>query len=162
MSQVILDVRETDEFDAEHIANSIHIPLGTFATKAPPILKCLAGQEVLLICKGGKRAQMAADQVAGFKLGASPTVKVYEGGIMEWKAKGNATECKKTNHLPIMRQVQIVAGLLVLSSTVASVAVSPALVYVAMFVGAGLTFAGISGFCTMAIILSKMPWNKGC
>jgi hypothetical protein len=27
-------------------------------------------------------------------------------------------------------------------------------------VGAGLTFAGISGFCGMARLLSAMPWNK--
>lgn len=28
------------------------------------------------------------------------------------------------------------------------------------FVGAGLFFAGITGFCGMAIFLEKMPWNK--
>jgi hypothetical protein len=28
------------------------------------------------------------------------------------------------------------------------------------FVGAGLTFAGISGFCGMARLLAVMPWNK--
>jgi hypothetical protein len=27
-------------------------------------------------------------------------------------------------------------------------------------VGAGLTFAGISGFCGMARLLAVMPWNK--
>ncbi|MHA6498105.1 YgaP family membrane protein, partial [Escherichia coli] len=28
------------------------------------------------------------------------------------------------------------------------------------FVGAGLLFAGISGFCGMARLLDKMPWNQ--
>jgi len=30
----------------------------------------------------------------------------------------------------------------------------------AAFVGAGLTFAGISNTCGMAVLLSKMPWNQ--
>ncbi|TPD31055.1 DUF2892 domain-containing protein, partial [Escherichia coli] len=28
------------------------------------------------------------------------------------------------------------------------------------FVGAGLLIAGISGFCGMARLLDKMPWNQ--
>jgi hypothetical protein len=28
------------------------------------------------------------------------------------------------------------------------------------FVGAGLTYAGISGFCGMARLLAAMPWNQ--
>jgi hypothetical protein len=27
-------------------------------------------------------------------------------------------------------------------------------------VGAGLTFAGVTGFCGMARLLAVMPWNK--
>jgi hypothetical protein len=27
-------------------------------------------------------------------------------------------------------------------------------------VGAGLTFAGVSGFCGMARLLAVMPWNR--
>jgi hypothetical protein len=29
-----------------------------------------------------------------------------------------------------------------------------------MFVGAGLTFAGATNICGMAIVLAKMPWNR--
>jgi hypothetical protein len=28
------------------------------------------------------------------------------------------------------------------------------------FLGAGLTMAGSTGWCGLAILLSKMPWNK--
>jgi Protein of unknown function (DUF2892) len=28
------------------------------------------------------------------------------------------------------------------------------------FVGAGLLFAGVSGFCGMARLLAVMPWNR--
>ena len=32
--------------------------------------------------------------------------------------------------------------------------------WVAVVVGAGLVFAGVSGTCGMAMLLSWMPWNK--
>jgi hypothetical protein len=38
-------------------------------------------------------------------------------------------------------------------------------IWLAMFVGAGLTFAGATDICMMGMVLAKMPWNKaraGC
>jgi hypothetical protein len=29
-----------------------------------------------------------------------------------------------------------------------------------MFVGAGLTFAGLTNICGMAFVLARMPWNR--
>ena len=29
-------------------------------------------------------------------------------------------------------------------------------------VGAGLVFAGVTGFCGLALVLAKMPWNRDC
>jgi hypothetical protein len=58
-----------------------------------------------------------------------------------------------------MRQVQVVAGALVLVGIVLSLVSSP-FIGLSIFVGAGLIFAGISGWCGMAKILGKMPWNK--
>jgi hypothetical protein len=43
----------------------------------------------------------------------------------------------------------------ILSQTVA-----PGWIWLSGFVGAGLTFAGISGFCGMARLLAAMPWNQ--
>jgi hypothetical protein len=54
----------------------------------------------------------------------------------------------------------IAAGLLVLLGTSLSLLSSPAWIAVAMFVGVGLTFAGVSGFCGMARLLVMMPWNR--
>jgi hypothetical protein len=31
---------------------------------------------------------------------------------------------------------------------------------VPMFIGAGLTMAGLTNFCPMGIALAKMPWNQ--
>jgi hypothetical protein len=38
--------------------------------------------------------------------------------------------------------------------------VAPAWILLSWFVGAGLVFAGVSGFCGMARLLALMPWNR--
>jgi hypothetical protein len=63
-------------------------------------------------------------------------------------------------HLPLMRQVQLVAGLLVLIGTGLAYFVNPGFLGLTGFVGAGLTLAGSTGFCGMAELLAKMPWNR--
>jgi hypothetical protein len=47
-----------------------------------------------------------------------------------------------------------------LVGTILSVAVAPGWVYLAMFAGAGLTFAGLTDICGMGMILAKLPWNR--
>ena len=41
-----------------------------------------------------------------------------------------------------------------------SLLVAPARIALSAFVGAGLTFAGASGWCGMAQLLRRMPWNR--
>jgi hypothetical protein len=38
--------------------------------------------------------------------------------------------------------------------------VNPAFYALSAFVGAGLTFAGATGWCGMAMLLKTMPWNR--
>jgi hypothetical protein len=38
--------------------------------------------------------------------------------------------------------------------------VAPGWIALSWFVGAGLVFAGVSGFCGMARLLAVMPWNR--
>jgi hypothetical protein len=56
--------------------------------------------------------------------------------------------------------VQIAAGSLVLLGVMLAWLVSPWFVLLSAFVGAGLTFAGMSGWCGMAKLLGAMPWNR--
>lgn len=161
MSPVILDVRERDEFEAEHVEHSINVPLSHFQAVAPGVLNQLTERKVSILCRSGNRARLALDQIT--KLGYSDKIipEVYEGGILEWKRRGNPTLLKQKNHLPIIRQVQLVAGGLVLSFTLLGALVDARFLFVSGFVGAGLTFAGLSGFCGMALLLAKLPWNRG-
>ena len=59
-----------------------------------------------------------------------------------------------------MRQVQIVAGSLVVIGVLLGLLVAPGWFGFAAFVGAGLTFAGVTGFCGMARLLMLAPWNR--
>lgn len=160
MKPVILDVRERDEFEAEHIEHSINVPLSHFASVAPGVLNQLTESKVLVMCRSGARARLANQQIA--HLGFLDRIKseVFEGGILEWKKLGNPTIIKKRTHLPVLRQVQIGAGSFILLGVVLGFFIHPALFGISAFVGAGLVFAGVSGICMLANLLALMPWNK--
>lgn len=160
MTEVIIDVRERDEFEAEHVEHSINVPLSHFAAVAPGVLNQLRERDVVLFCRSGNRARLAADQLRQLGYSDKVAARVLEGGILEWKRQGKPTIQRKASHLPVMRQVQLVAGSVVLLSTVLGAFVSPAFLLVSGFVGAGLTVAGATGFCGLALLLAKMPWNS--
>jgi hypothetical protein len=48
----------------------------------------------------------------------------------------------------------------VLTGVALGVLVNPWFLAVAAFFGAGLTFAGTTGTCGLALVLMKMPWNR--
>jgi hypothetical protein len=49
---------------------------------------------------------------------------------------------------------------LVLLGVALGTLVNPWFYALSAFVGAGLTLAGSTGFCGMALVLMRMPWNK--
>ena len=160
MEQIILDVREQDEFAAAHIPGSIWVPLSQFSHTAPGVLQSITGRKILLMCRSGSRAKLALERISQLGFGGQLSVEVYEGGILEWARQGKPVATRKAAHLPIMRQVQIAAGLGVLLSVLLSFAVDHGIAWVAAFIGAGLTFSGFTGFCGLAKLLALMPWNK--
>lgn len=160
MSEVIIDVREKDEFEAEHIENSIHVPLSKFSLLAPGILNQLKTQNVLIMCRSGKRAKLAETQISQLGYSDKISAAIFEGGILRWKELGRPTLIRKKGHLPIMRQVQLTAGSLILISSALAALLSPKFLYATAFIGMGLTIAGATGFCGMANLLALMPWNK--
>lgn len=160
MNTVILDVRERDEFEAEHVENSILVPLSQFSALAPGVLNQLREKEILLMCRSGNRARLAANQISQLGFSDKVNATVFEGGILEWKKQGKPTLARKKNHLPILRQVQLIAGSMILTATLLGAFVNPAFLWISGFFGAGLTFAGATGFCGLANLLAIMPWNK--
>src|SRR5674476_503334 len=82
MEEVILDVREQDEFAAQHIPGSVWVPLSQFGHTAPGLLQSLPGKKVLIMCRSGKRAKLALEQIEQLGFGGQLTAEVYEGGIL--------------------------------------------------------------------------------
>ncbi len=62
--------------------------------------------------------------------------------------------------LPLERQVLAIAGSLVLTGVILSLLVHPYFIALSAFVGAGLMVAGLTGFCGMALLLARAPWNQ--
>jgi len=82
------------------------------------------------------------------------------GGVDGWAAAGLPLVENRKAPLELMRQVQIVAGSLVLAGVILGFLVHPGFFGLSAFVGAGLTFAGATGFCGMARLLALAPWNR--
>ena len=152
---LIVDVRSPAEFSAVHAAASVNLPLEQFNAQRLAELKQVSGVEhVLLMCASGKRASMACG-----KLDDTSGVQVMEGGMTAWEASGLPV-VKGRGVISIERQVRIVAGLLVATGAALGFWVHPAWIGLSAFVGVGLTFAGITDFCGMGLVLAKMPWNR--
>lgn len=157
---VLIDVREPDEFKAEHIAYAISVPLssleGGFA-----MLDIPQDKTILFQCLKGSRGQMACQRIQGLDSCKNKIINI-EGGIQAWKEQGLPVISAETKSagLSIMRQVQIIVGFLVLASVfIGFSGVTNAFVLAGIFGGA-LMFAGVTGWCGLAMLLAKMPWNK--
>jgi rhodanese-related sulfurtransferase len=85
---------------------------------------------------------------------------ILDGGLEAWKRAGLPVTVDSTQPIDIIRQVQIAAGSLVLLGMLLGFLVSPQLYLLSAFIGAGLLFAGLSGWCGMAKLLGLMPWNQ--
>jgi rhodanese-related sulfurtransferase len=151
---VLIDIREPDEFARSHIKGAQSQPLSVWE-KAH--LSVDPDADVIFTCRSGMRTAGACDRLAARVTGDA---FVLDGGLNAWEKAGLPVETNADAPLEIMRQVQIAAGSLVLIGVLLGFFVAPAWFGLSAFVGAGLTFAGISGFCGMARLLMLMPWNR--
>ena len=85
---------------------------------------------------------------------------LLDGGLDAWKKAGLPVRDNAKAPLPMNRQVQITAGTLVLAGVLVGGFIHPAGYALSGFIGAGLIFAGASGWCGMANVLAAMPWNR--
>lgn len=151
---VLVDVRGRDEYAREHIPGARSIPLDELD---PATLPAEPGQAVILQCASGQRSASACDELEG-----AVTVPLHElkGGLQAWKAAGLPVAVDVKAPLPIMRQVQIVAGSMVVLGVLLAWSLHPAFMLLSAFVGAGLVYAGVSGDCRMARLLARLPYNR--
>ena len=151
---VLVDIREPDEFARRHAKGALSRPLSTLDAKG---LGLPDAREVIFTCRSGMRTGANGERL---RTVCGRSAHVLEGGLDAWDGAGLPVEVDRKAPLEMMRQVQIVAGSLVLIGVVLGLTVSPWFLGLAGFVGAGLTFAGVTGFCGMARLLALAPWNR--
>ncbi len=151
---LLIDIREPGEHRRENIPGSLLMPLSRFD---PSRMTQYKNRRIVLYCQSGNRSSQALQklQTADFQ-----DVFQLKGGLPTWKQAGYDTQEDKNAPISLMRQVQIVAGSLVLIGTLLGAFVSPWFLLLSGFVGAGLTFAGITDTCLMARLLAKLPYNQ--
>lgn len=154
---ILIDVREADEFKAGHIPYALSMPLsGVCETFLH--LKLPQNKKVIFQCLRGKRGEQACAAVCA--QGSGHAIYNMESGIEGWGAAGLDVIGSGQSKLSIFRQVQIIVGLLVLIFTLIGFGGQTWGFALAGTFGAALAFAGLSGWCGLAMLLAKAPWNK--
>lgn len=151
-NSILADTREPDEYARMRIVGARLMPLS--------VLACLPEDEdkerpIIFFCRSGRRTT-AGESILDAR--GHERTYILENGILGWKSAGLPLVMENLP-LPIMRQVQLIAGGVILLFVLLGMVFSPFL-WGAALVGLGLMVAGISGFCGMAVLLQKMPWNK--
>lgn len=152
----LIDVRMPTEFREVHAECARNVPLESLDPHA--IMKARNGSAdhpLYVICRGGNRSTQACQKFidAGFT-----NVVNVDGGTLAWE-KAGLPVVRGKKALPLMQQVQITAGFLILLGVGLSF-LHPYFMGLTAFVGAGLMFAGATGLCPMASAIAKMPWNQ--
>ena len=150
----VIDVREFPEYNSERIAGARLMPLSDFEKHADDIDH---SKPVYLMCRSGNRATQAGAKLEskGFK-----DIHVIDGGMAEWSKADLPVIRGESRVWSLERQVRFAAGLLVLSGVILGATVSPYLLLLSAFVGAGLMFSAVTDTCGMGMVLARMPWNK--
>lgn len=146
-----IDIRSRSEFARNRIETATNVPLEEIGERIGEI----AGEgEIVLVCRSGMRSQEAARilEARGLK------TRQLEGGMVAWNGLGLPWVGR--GGMSVDRQVQLTVGAGVLLGSALTVTMSPWFAILPAFFGAGLTFAGLSGKCSLAYLLARMPWNR--
>ena len=149
---ILVDIRELDEHARERVPGARHHALSRLST-----IDTGGATAVVFHCRSGARTAANAPRLAN---AVDCDAYVMEGGIDAWKKAGLPIATNTRQPIEIMRQVQITAGSLVVLGVMLGVWKAPAFLALSAFVGAGLVFAGVTGWCGMAKLLGLMPWNR--
>ncbi len=152
---VLVDVREPSEHAAKNIKQANLIPLSQICENKLPEIK---NKKLVIHCHSGKRSQMACEKL----LKENEDLEIYnlEGGITAFENSGCEINNSGKAFLPLDRQVQLIIGLTVLISSILAIFINAKFAIISAIFGAGLSFAGLTGFCGLAMIVARCPWNK--
>lgn len=152
----LIDVRTPVEYREVHVGFARNVPLDQLDAAKLIAGRNGSGPPLYVICRSGSRGKQACEKMVA--AGYTNVVNV-EGGTHAWDQAGLPV-VRGQKAISLERQVRIAAGLLVLIGSVLGAFVNPYWIGLSAFVGAGLTFAGITDTCGMGMMLARMPWNQ--
>lgn len=149
----LIDVRSKNEYEACHIPGAVNIPLDS--VNPQEIINKYENQDIYIVCQAGGRSAKACEMVASCN-----HEQVYNvvGGTGAWESAGFDV-VKDSSKISIQRQVQMLAGGIVLLGALLSYSISREFILLSAFIGAGLLITGLTNTCGMGLLLAKMPWN---
>lgn len=153
----LIDVRMPTEFRQIHAVCARNVPLVALDPHAVMRQRNgSANQPLYIICQGGTRSAQAYQRFidAGF----SNVVNV-EGGTQAWAAAGLPV-ARGRKAMSLQQQMQLTAGTMILIGVALGSRLSPSFYGLSAFVGAGMVFAGATGYCPLSSLIAKMPWNQ--
>jgi len=153
----LIDVRSEAEFAGERLPGAENVPLNRLSAA---VVGWNRQEPLILMCAAGVRSRDAMNLLAGMGF---TNLTMVEGGLKACKSAGLEVIVEKRT-IPIIRQVLLVAGVLVLCGLLLAREFSPYFLALPLLVGCGMVFSGLTGICPMFWVLSQMPWNQvpGC
>ncbi len=151
----LLDVRTPGEYETAHIRGAYNVPLDRLGEFGREIRAAVA-EPVVLVCQSGQRARTAE---SALRAAGMPNLHVLDGGLNAWSAAGQPV-VRGAARISLERQVRVAAGGLAVLGGLLALALDPLFALLPAFVGGGLVFAGITDTCGMAMLLSRMPYNR--
>lgn len=152
---ILIDVRDRDEYRRGHASGAVSMPLSEFDARA--VQAAAGARRPVFVCRGGRRSRDAANRhISENGFGAATLV----GGMGAWNQAGLPVEAAPRGPISVLRQIHIMIGLLVGVFTILGATIDPWFLVAPVLAGIGLLFAGLSGTCWMAVIVSVLPWNR--
>lgn len=151
----LLDVRTPGEYETVRIRGAYNVPLDQLGEHAEE-MGATVDEPVVLICQSGARARKAEEALKNCSM---TNLHVLDGGVNGWVAAGMAVD-RAAKRMSLERQVRIAAGAMAAVGAVLALVVNPLFALVPAFVGGGLVFAGVTDTCGMAMVLSRLSYNR--
>ena len=151
----MIDVRTSAEFETVHIPGSYNMPLDQLPEHRKELGRKVQAP-IILVCRSGARAEQALRLLQDTDL---PQLHVLVGGLSDWERNGFPVRLGK-QRWSMERQVRGVAGEIVLLSALGGLFTWKPLAVLAALVGGGLAYSALTDTCGMAMLLSKLPYNR--
>ncbi len=151
---LLVDVREPAEFATGRLPAAKLVPLAGLEESARSWKR---EQPVVVYCQAGRRGEKAQGILTG--LGFAHVTNI-EGGFSAWAAAGLPVE--KSAHAPwsLERQVRFTVAIFVILFTTLGLWVHPGFFLLDFLIAGGLIVSALTNTCGMALVLTKLPWNR--